>query len=105
MPDDAMDLFGKIVVKLDDLWKQIGGLTTQVAVLADHVARQNGRLVDLEALGKVHSLAIAVLQTQESGQRRGVDRIWQVTMPLVAGLFGAILTLVCGLLTGAIVVR
>jgi len=93
-----MDGVKALIDGFEKMRETLGALTTEVRVLTDHVVRQNARLTTLEAIAQQNCINIAVLQTQQLEHmgtgNRNVDRVWQIVMPLLSGVFGAGLVLI-----------
>jgi predicted nuclease with TOPRIM domain len=102
---------GRIEEKLDAVKEQLAELATKVAVLADQVTRQNGRVGKLEVIcdEQVKDMAnYKTSQIKDVIELKGAvnnlitmeRRAWKVVIGVCFAFLGAIITIVTGLVTG-----
>ena len=96
-PNPSLD---RIEAKLDELREDIGVLTTQVAVLTEHVRRQNGRIEKTEARSQANEKELAGMQQAIKNLVDMEKRAWQVVIAVSLSLLGAVVAVVSAILTG-----
>lgn len=90
----------RIEGKLDTVSDNVAKLTTQVAVLADHVARQNGRVAKTEEACQEHAKALSELRESLRHLADMERRAWQAVIGLSMTITAAVIGVIVGLLTG-----
>jgi uncharacterized protein YjgD (DUF1641 family) len=103
------NMLNRIEEKLDEVKSQLAELTTKVAVMADHVARQNGRIDKLEGICKDQQKDTVEQKTDITALREATrnltnmeNRAWKVVIGVSLALLGGVITIVIGILKGDI---